>query len=74
MAPIAPSIVAVVYAWMAYESVAAIFAGGYLPGLLMGIGLAVPTFIIAKRRNYPKEPRRPAPSSRPRSRTRCPRS
>ena len=33
LAPIIPpSIVAVVYAWMADESVAAIFAGGYLPG------------------------------------------
>jgi C4-dicarboxylate transporter DctM subunit len=57
MAPIVPpSIVAVIYAWMADESVAAIFAGGYLPGLLVGIGMAVPTFIIAKKRNYPKEP------------------
>ena len=57
LAPIIPpSIVAVIYAWMADESVAAIFAGGYLPGLLVGIGMAVPTFIIAKKRNYPKEP------------------
>jgi C4-dicarboxylate transporter DctM subunit len=57
MAPIVPpSIVAVVFAWMADESVAAIFAGGYLPGLLVGVGMAVPTFIIAKKRNYPKEP------------------
>ena len=56
LAPIVPpSIVAVIYAWMADESVAAIFAGGYLPGLLVGIGMAVPTFIIAKKRNYPKE-------------------
>jgi C4-dicarboxylate transporter DctM subunit len=57
MAPIVPpSIVAVVYAWMADESVAAIFAGGYLPGLLVGLGMAVPTFLIARKRNYPKEP------------------
>jgi tripartite ATP-independent transporter DctM subunit len=57
LAPIIPpSIVAVIYAWMADESVAAIFAGGYLPGLLIGIGMAVPTFIIAKKRNYPREP------------------
>lgn len=57
MAPIIPpSIVAVVYAWMADESVAAIFAGGYLPGLLVGLGMAVPVFVIAKKRNYPKEP------------------
>ena len=58
LAPIIPpSIVAVIYAWMADESVAAIFAGGYLPGLLIAIGMAVPTFMIAKKRNYPREPR-----------------
>jgi C4-dicarboxylate transporter DctM subunit len=56
MAPIVPpSIIAVIYAWMADESVAAIFAAGYLPGLLIGIGMAVPIFIIARKRNYPKE-------------------
>jgi len=56
MAPIIPpSIVAVIYAWMADESVAAIFAAGYLPGLLVGIGMAVPVFVIARKRNYPKE-------------------
>ncbi|MBI4590293.1 MAG: TRAP transporter large permease [Candidatus Rokubacteria bacterium] len=58
LAPIIPpSIIAVIYAWMADESVAAIFAGGYLPGALIAVGMAVPTFIIAKRRNYPREPR-----------------
>jgi len=57
LAPIIPpSIVAVIYAWMADESVAAIFAGGYLPGLLVGLGMAVPVFVIARQRNYPKEP------------------
>jgi C4-dicarboxylate transporter DctM subunit len=57
LAPIVPpSIVAVIYAWMADESVAAIFAGGYLPGLLVGLGMAVPTFVIARQRNYPREP------------------
>ena len=57
LAPIIPpSIVAVIYAWMADESVAAIFAGGYVPGLMVAIGMAVPTFIIARQRNYPREP------------------
>lgn len=56
MAPIIPpSIIAVIYAWMADESVAAIFAAGYLPGLLVGIGMAVPVFVIARKRNYPRE-------------------
>jgi tripartite ATP-independent transporter DctM subunit len=58
LAPIIPpSIIAVIYAWMADESVAAIFAAGYLPGLLLAIGMAVPTFVIARRRDYPREPR-----------------
>ena len=56
MAPIIPpSIIAVIYAWMADESVAAIFAAGYIPGLLVGLGMAVPVFVIARKRNYPKE-------------------
>lgn len=58
LAPIIPpSIIAVIYAWMADESVAAIFAGGYIPGVLIALGMAVPTFLIARRRNYPREPR-----------------
>jgi tripartite ATP-independent transporter DctM subunit len=40
---------------MAEESVAAMFAAGIIPGLLVGIGMAVPVFVIARRRNYPKE-------------------
>ncbi len=56
LAPIIPpSIIAVIFAWMADESVAAIFAAGYLPGLLIAIGMSVPVFIIARKRNYPKE-------------------
>ena len=57
MAPIIPpSIIAVIYAWMADESVAAMFAAGVIPGILVGVGMAVPVFVIAKKRNYPKEP------------------
>jgi tripartite ATP-independent transporter DctM subunit len=56
MAPIIPpSIIAVIYAWMAEESVAAMFAAGIVPGLLVGFGMAVPVFILARQRNYPKE-------------------
>ena len=58
LAPIVPpSIIAVLYAWLADESVAAIFAGGYIPGAMIALGMAVPTFVIARRRNYPREPR-----------------
>jgi tripartite ATP-independent transporter DctM subunit len=52
---IPPSIIAVIYAWMADESVAAMFAAGIIPGLLIGLGMAVPVFVIARKRNYPKE-------------------
>lgn len=52
---IPPSIIAVIYAWMADQSVAAMFAAGVIPGLLVGLGMAVPVFVIAKKRNYPRE-------------------
>jgi len=52
---IPPSIIAVIYAWMADQSVAAMFAAGIIPGLLIGLGMAVPVFIISRKRNYPKE-------------------
>jgi tripartite ATP-independent transporter DctM subunit len=56
MAPIIPpSIIAVIYAWMADESVAAMLFAGVVPGLLVGLGMAVPIFVIARKRNYPKE-------------------
>jgi C4-dicarboxylate transporter DctM subunit len=47
---IPPSIIAVIYAWMAEESVAAMFAAGVIPGLLVGLGMAVPVFVIARKR------------------------
>jgi tripartite ATP-independent transporter DctM subunit len=36
-------------------SVGKLFLGGLVPGVLLGGGLMVITFIIAKKRNYPKE-------------------
>ncbi|BBK32764.1 C4-dicarboxylate transporter DctM subunit [Stella humosa] len=52
---IPPSIIAVIYAWMADQSVAAMFAAGVIPGLLVGLGMAVPVYVISKKRNYPRE-------------------
>jgi C4-dicarboxylate transporter DctM subunit len=40
---------------MADESVAAMFAAGVIPGLLVGLGMAVPVFVMARKRNYPRE-------------------
>lgn len=52
---IPPSIIAVIYAWMADQSVAAMFAAGVIPGLLVGLGMAVPVYFISRQRNYPRE-------------------
>ncbi|BBK40874.1 C4-dicarboxylate ABC transporter permease [Allostella vacuolata] len=52
---IPPSIIAVIYAWMSDQSVAAMFAAGVIPGLLVGLGMAVPVFVISRKRNYPRE-------------------
>jgi C4-dicarboxylate transporter DctM subunit len=52
---IPPSIIAVIYAWMADQSVAAMFAAGVIPGILVGLGMAVPVFVISRQRNYPRE-------------------
>ncbi len=52
---IPPSIIAVIFAWMADESVAAMFAAGVIPGILVGLGMAIPVYTISKARNYPKE-------------------
>ena len=31
------------------------FAAGVIPGILVGAGMAVPVFVIARKRNYPRE-------------------
>ncbi|MFZ5825876.1 MAG: TRAP transporter large permease [Bacillota bacterium] len=36
-------------------SVAAMFAGGLLPGIFLGLALMVSSYVIAVRRNYPRE-------------------
>jgi C4-dicarboxylate transporter, DctM subunit len=52
---IPPSIPLVIYGLAVGKgvSVAALFLGGVIPGIMLGIGLAIVTFIIARRRNYP---------------------
>lgn len=51
---IPPSIIMVIYAYIMQVSVAALFLGGVIPGVLTGIGLMIVTSLIAKKRNYPK--------------------
>lgn len=50
---IPPSVPMVLYAVIAGESVAKLFMGGFLPGVLMGGGLILYALVIAKTRNYP---------------------
>lgn len=54
---IPPSIMLVIYGGIANVSVAALFLGGIIPGLLTGLGLMLISYWIAVRRNYPKRMR-----------------
>ncbi|HEY9053786.1 MAG TPA: TRAP transporter large permease [Rectinemataceae bacterium] len=56
---IPPSVPMVLYAVIAGESVAKLFLGGFIPGLLMGTGLIIWALIVAKRRKYPEGVRLP---------------
>ena len=38
-------------------SISKLFVAGYVPGILLGISLLIPTVIIAKKRNYPVSPK-----------------
>jgi tripartite ATP-independent transporter DctM subunit len=50
---IPPSIIMIIYASIANVSIARMFIGGIVPGVLAGISLMVVTAIIARRRNIP---------------------
>jgi C4-dicarboxylate transporter DctM subunit len=51
---IPPSIMFVIYGAIANVSIGALFLGGVLPGLLMGLYLMLAAYVISKRRGYPK--------------------
>jgi len=50
---IPPSVPMVLYAVIAGESVAKLFMGGFIPGVLMGGGLIVYALLVARKRHYP---------------------
>ena len=52
---IPPSIPFIMYGVIANVSIGALFLGGVIPGLLLGAGLMIYMYYIAKKRNYPKE-------------------
>lgn len=51
---IPPSIMFVIYGAITNVSIGALFLGGVLPGLLMGLYLMLAAYVISKRRGYPK--------------------
>jgi len=61
---IPPSHNAVIYSLAAGGvSIGAMFLGGYIPGIMIGFGLMLASYIIAVKRDYPKEARPPAKES-----------
>jgi tripartite ATP-independent transporter DctM subunit len=57
---IPPSQNMIIYAMSAGGvSVGALFLAGYIPGIMIGVGLMVTSYIVALRRNYPREKRPP---------------
>ncbi len=52
---IPPSIPMVIHASVAGLSIATLFIAGIVPGILVGLGMMVASYIIAKRDNYPRE-------------------
>jgi len=55
---IPPSILMIIYAAVMDVSVAAMFAAGLIPGLLVGLSLCVLSYYYATKRNFPKRDRR----------------
>ena len=56
---IPPSIPMVIYGSMAGVSIGALFMGGFIPGILIGLGLMAVAYVQAKKHGYPRETVRP---------------
>ncbi|MDZ4184756.1 MAG: TRAP transporter large permease subunit [Desulfuromonadales bacterium] len=54
---IPPSIVMVIYAVSTNTSIGKLFIAGVIPGLLLGLLLLSVTWLVAKKRNYPRLPK-----------------
>lgn len=57
---IPPSIPMIIFAGIANASVGALFLGGIIPGILIGLGMMVFVYFLSIRRNYPTADRVPA--------------
>ena len=58
---IPPSIAFIIFAAATETSVGRLFLGGAVPGLLLGLFLMAQAYVVARRNNYPREPRMPYP-------------
>jgi tripartite ATP-independent transporter DctM subunit len=56
---IPPSIPMVIYGVMAGVSIGALFMGGFIPGIMIGLGLMAVVYVQAKKHGYPREAVRP---------------
>ncbi|MEO1193807.1 MAG: TRAP transporter large permease [Pseudomonadota bacterium] len=54
---IPPSIGLILYGVIANVSITKLFLAGYIPGLMLGVGLLLTSYIISKRRGYKTHPR-----------------
>ena len=62
---IPPSIMMVIYGSSANVSIAKLFLGGFIPGVMVAVGLMAMAYYIARKRNYPAIPRSELPKILP---------
>lgn len=55
---IPPSLPMIIVGTLASVSIGDLFLAGAVPGILLGLGLMIPTYIISVKRNYPKGERK----------------
>jgi tripartite ATP-independent transporter DctM subunit len=56
---IPPSISFIIFAAATETSVGRLFLGGAIPGVMLGVFLMVQAYVVARRNDYPREPRMP---------------
>jgi C4-dicarboxylate transporter DctM subunit len=56
---IPPSIPFIIYGVSANVSIAALFMGGVLPGIMLAVALMVYMYFVATRNDYPRDPKKP---------------
>src|SRR5699024_5033965 len=54
---IPPSIPMIIFAGLTNASIGALFLGGIIPGVLIGLGMMTFIYILAVKRNYPRDAR-----------------